>query len=301
MSSCNIAVDYSTNDEVRAAEEKLIADLEKTCEDEMNTMANQQEVMEGFNSIDSSGDAAFISMILLLVQECGSIAGAISITADFMTVISDIVELVTIAENEVGLLYEQADASTSSTDVTSGSMTTEEADEMQGFVDAVDFLINQDFKVTVVADDGSQTTKSYTNGLLEYLGDDTSGIWPGPSPMGDSTDLVRTSAEDIEDQFGSDWGNINKMWSNGTSGILYWANPITSQIGDETIESYSPQYSKIMDDFQQINDQTDMQVQTVQYETQQLTTMYQQYQNLTYEIMQSLAKMNMCMVTNQGK
>jgi len=289
--SCNISTSYSSNPEVRKAEEKLIADLEKTCEDEMGTMSNQQSVIAGFNSIDSQSDSAFVSMIIYLVQECNSIAGAITVTADFMNVISDIVNLVTIAENDIGLAFESADNSSTLTDSAQS--------DMQGFVDSINFLLSTPITVTVVDANGKSYSKSY-NGLLSYLSDDSSGIWPGNKcPLDPSAaDMVETSANDIKDQFTTDgdtWGNISQMWNS----VVKWANPQTDPTTG--IQSYSDQYSKIMDDFQQINDQTDMQVQTIQYETQQLTTMYQQYQNLTYQIMQSFAKINMCMVTNSGK
>ncbi|MBX9922776.1 MAG: hypothetical protein K2Y01_01570 [Rhabdochlamydiaceae bacterium] len=293
--SCTISYSKSSNAEVAAAEQALIDSLEKTCEDEMKTMGNQSSVMDQLSNIDSSSDSAFISMILCLVQECSSIAGAITVASDFMTDIANIVNLVTVAENEVGLLFEGADASS--------TMNSTEQSEMTGFVDSLNFLISSTITVTVVDANGKASSYTYTDGILGYMSDDRpppSGPWPGGKcPMDPSAvDLVVTSAQDIEDQFttaGDTWGNTTQMWNS----IVTWANPI---VDPETgIESYSPQYSKIMDDFQQINDQTDMQVQTVQYETQQLTTMYQQYQNLTYQIMQSLAKLNMAMVTNQGK
>jgi hypothetical protein len=282
-SSCTITTSYSTDADVSKAEQKLVNDLQKTSVDEMNVMGNQSSVQDGMSHIDSKSDSAFISMILYLVQESNSIAGAISVTADFMTDIADIVNLVTVSENDLSLAFEGE----------SGTLTGKEQNEMQGVYDSINFLTNQPVTVTTMDADGHQKTQTY-NGILSYLGDDSSGIWPNnKAPMSkDAVNLITTSATDIQNQFGSAWGNSAAMLND----VKTWATPVTSSSG---IESYNTQYSKIMNDFQQINDQTDMQTQTVQYETQQLTTMYQQYQNLTYQIMQSLAKENMAMVQAQ--
>ena len=290
----------TSNSNLSTSEQKLLTDLAKTQKDEMNTKSNQASVLDSLNHIDSHSDSAFISMILCLIQESSSIAGAITVTADFMTDIADVVNIVTTSENDLGLLFEEADGQSQSSGLTGA-----ERDQMNDMINSLNFLTTDSFTVTTVDQNGAQTKKTYTKGILEYLGDDSA--WSGHSPMGDSTDLVRTSVTDIENQFkdangNSTWGNANAMWKSGNSGILYWANPIETSVGDgQSIESYSPQYSKMMDDFQQINDQTDMQTQTVQYELQQLTTIYQQYQNLTYQMMQSLAKSNMSMVTAQSR